>query len=395
MSFVNFVERIGGAIEGAAVRLLKYRKAVIFDPDDFDVDDVEGTVQGSGDAAGSVSAYTRVRVRAGAGGVSLTGNFPTTIQPDDAAFVGIGFAAARDDHRHAIVTAAPVAVGTANSEGVSTSFARADHVHEGITNVVGVAPIVVTGTTTKTVSINNVSGVTAGAMTIALYNFLTNILTASVPTTIAPDDAADPGASTTFAARADHTHAITTSAAGTINVGDAAAEGAGSAFARNDHVHALPAPGAPQSVGAANSAGSSTKVAREDHVHAFATNRELGANTLTGTTTTRYLTPGYNSGTASSNPLDMAVTKPFKIDSMRMLARVGGTAGQTISATVRKNGAAVGTAILTTASDATSGSSTFTAVSFAAGDTWGLQIDKSGAIATSPTDIFWTIGITP
>lgn len=264
-----------------------------------------------------------------------------------------------------------------------------------IVNIVGAAPIVVTGTTTRTVSIPNVSGVTGGAMTIALYNFLTNILTASTPTTIVPDATADPGSSGTFAARADHTHGIVAAAAGAIAVGDAAAEGVSTSFARADHVHALAAPGTPASVGAANSAGVSTKVAREDHVHASASQRELGANTLTGTTTTRYLITGYTSGTASSNPLDMPVVKAFKIDSLRMFARVGGTAGQTITATVRKNGVGVGTAILTTASDATSGSSSFTAVSLSPGDTWGLQIDKSGAIATSPTDIFWSAGTTP
>jgi len=55
---------------------------------------------------------------------------PTTIQPDDAAATGSAAVAARRDHTHAIVTAAPVAVGSANSEGTSTSFARADHVHD-------------------------------------------------------------------------------------------------------------------------------------------------------------------------------------------------------------------------------------------------------------------------
>lgn len=154
-------------------------------------------------------------------------------------------------------------------------------------------------------------------------------------------------------------------------------------------------PPAPQSVGAANSAGTGTELALASHVHAHAWQKELGANTLTGTTTTRYLATGYEAGTASANVLDMPVTKAFKADSLRMLARVGGTAGQTITGTLRKNGASVGAAALATASDATSGSSTFTAVSYAAGDTWGFQVDKSGAIATSPADIFWSVGCTP
>jgi len=55
---------------------------------------------------------------------------PTTIQPDDAAAAGTSASAARLDHKHAIVAAAPVSIGTANAEGTSTSFARADHAHD-------------------------------------------------------------------------------------------------------------------------------------------------------------------------------------------------------------------------------------------------------------------------
>jgi hypothetical protein len=186
-------------------------------------------------------------------------------------------------------------------------------------------------------------------------------------------------------------------------------------------------PPAPQSVGTANSVGISTELALADHVHdhgtqalgtgtqhavattsfagfmsatdktkldALSWQTELGANGIANTTATRYLATGYNNGTAGTNPLDMPVAKPFKIDSLRMFARVAGAAGQTITATIRKNGATVGTATLATASDATTGSSTFTAVSYAAGDTWGLQIDKSGNVG-SPTDVFWSVGMTP
>lgn len=216
----------------------------------------------------------------------------------------------------------------------------------------------------------------------------------AAPTTIQPNDAASAGISTKLA-RDDHRHAIAAAVAGAIAIGDAAAEGASTSFSRADHTHSLAAPATPQSVGAANSAGASTAPARADHVHAHAYQQYMGANTLTGTTTTRYLSVGFNTGTASSNILDMDVRKPFSINALGMLARVGGTAGQTITATIRKNGATVGTAVLTTASDATSGNNTFTAVTFVAGDTWGLQIDKSGAIATSPSDIIYTVGMTP
>jgi hypothetical protein len=57
----------------------------------------------------------------------------TTIQPDDAASYGSSANPARSDHRHAIATAAPAANSVnlaASTEGIGTSFARADHTHQ-------------------------------------------------------------------------------------------------------------------------------------------------------------------------------------------------------------------------------------------------------------------------
>jgi hypothetical protein len=84
---------------------------------------------------------------------------------------------------------------------------------------------------------------------------------------------------------------LATAAPGTISVGDAAAVGVGDSFARNDHVHALPAPAAPVDVTkAVASAGAATTAARADHKHDVTTaapsqgigggNTEGGATTL-------------------------------------------------------------------------------------------------------------------
>jgi hypothetical protein len=54
---------------------------------------------------------------------------PTTREPDDVGNVGATNAAARSDHEHPIVAATPVAVSTALSEGVASSFPRSDHAH--------------------------------------------------------------------------------------------------------------------------------------------------------------------------------------------------------------------------------------------------------------------------
>ena len=61
------------------------------------------------------------------------GSTITTIEPDDAAEVGEERFAAREDHRHAIVAAAPtgtITEATGNAEGSATSFARSDHTHD-------------------------------------------------------------------------------------------------------------------------------------------------------------------------------------------------------------------------------------------------------------------------
>lgn len=57
---------------------------------------------------------------------------PSTIQPDDAAAVGVATVVARRDHEHGIVAAAPGANSVsvaASAEGAATSFSRSDHTH--------------------------------------------------------------------------------------------------------------------------------------------------------------------------------------------------------------------------------------------------------------------------
>jgi hypothetical protein len=62
------------------------------------------------------------------GGASVTANAPANVNAAVAA-VGVGTAAARDDHKHSIDTAAPSDIGSANAAGTSNSLVRADHVH--------------------------------------------------------------------------------------------------------------------------------------------------------------------------------------------------------------------------------------------------------------------------
>lgn len=340
--WVIAIKRIGTTILG----LLPAREAIVFDEAAFTVTDEPDTPTKASDGA-EVRGRLRVGLQTLAGLVaSVTGAAP---------IVSSGGATP-------VISITPATTSAAGSLSAADKT-KLDSIADGaaVANVVGAAPIVVTGSGTKTVSITNASSITAGAMTTTLYDFLTNILTATTPTTIQPDDAADGGAQS-FAARADHTHGIATDT--------------------------------PVDIGASNAEGAATSFARSDHVHAHAWQIEVGANTiqLSGTS---YLAPGYNPGAAPANALDMAVIKPFKIDSLALRARLAGSSGQTMTAKIRKNGAAVAGAELGTTSDETAASNTFSPVSFAAGDRWGIEVTLSSGIATSPTDAFWSIGCTP
>jgi hypothetical protein len=63
--------------------------------------------------------------------ISLTTTIPLDVTKS-AALVGTSSFAARSDHKHDIETSSSISVGTANSEGSSTSLSRADHVHDHV-----------------------------------------------------------------------------------------------------------------------------------------------------------------------------------------------------------------------------------------------------------------------
>jgi hypothetical protein len=62
-------------------------------------------------------------------GLAVSSVLPLDVTKANASY-GSALTASRSDHKHSIATAAPVALGAANSEGASTSLARSDHVHD-------------------------------------------------------------------------------------------------------------------------------------------------------------------------------------------------------------------------------------------------------------------------
>lgn len=195
---------------------------------------------------------------------------PNVIQPDDAAAAGSASIAARRDHEHGIVCAAPVATGTANAEGSATSFPRSDHVHllhvhdhsgnagdggqldwdliwsdavhdhtsdaeGGVLDLSAISDLDY-AVPALTLSTGNAEG---AADTVIRSDATILIFDATVPDVIQPDDAAAAG-SAAVAARRDHTHGIVCVAPASPSVSvDASAEGSGTSFARADHTHQL------------------------------------------------------------------------------------------------------------------------------------------------------------
>lgn len=182
------------------------------------------TIQPDDAAAGGSSSYAARVDHAHA----IVAAAPGAIQPDDTAAEGSATSFARSDHRHSIAagTASTQAIGDAAAEGVATSFARSDHKHA---MPAFATPAIVLGTAAA-----------AGSAATLLRSDATIVaFDATVPTTIQPDDAAAAG-SAAVAARRDHKHAIVAAAPGANSVNlSASAEGSGTSFARADHAHQL------------------------------------------------------------------------------------------------------------------------------------------------------------
>lgn len=177
-------------------------------------------------------ANNRINIDIGGGGGPAPGGVPETLEVGQVGAAGASLAYARVDHDHAVPAAAPVTVtGGTNSAGIATTFPRSDHQHR------------------LEVAIQD-SGAAVGARPTL------NIIGATVVDNGGLD-------------RVDITIPAAPAAGGVpeqLDVGQVGAAGISTNYAREDHVHAVPA-GTPVTVGQANSAGVATTFARSDHVH--------------------------------------------------------------------------------------------------------------------------------
>lgn len=151
---------------------------------------------------------------------------PANQAPDSTAATGTSTSFARADHIHNIPTAAATTLDatSTNTQGAAATFTRADHTHALTTG----APSTQNATNTNT---------TGSSASLARADHLHTITTAAASTQT-PDQTNATGTSASFA-RADHIHTIATAAASSLTTGSSSTKGSSTSFARADHTHAV------------------------------------------------------------------------------------------------------------------------------------------------------------
>jgi hypothetical protein len=112
----------------------------------------------------------------------------------------------------------------------------------------------------------------------------------------------------------------------------------------------------------------------------------FGNGSVSSTTTTRYLTPGFENDLAGLSAQQVAVTRVGTIKHLYVRHNTPGGNGNAVVYTVRKNGAAQSVTV-SLASTGTSGSDVANSFVVAAGDTLDIEVTKAASIGASPDNI--------
>jgi hypothetical protein len=118
-----------------------------------------------------------------------------------------------------------------------------------------------------------------------------------------------------------------------------------------------------------------------------------GSNSVSATTTTRYMPPGYDSALASLTAIQYRMPAACKLKNLRVRHNITAGNGAAIVYTVRKNGVAtaLSASLASTSSDA---SDLVNVVSFVAGDLLDIEVTKAASVGTSPNDILAIVEVT-
>lgn len=111
-----------------------------------------------------------------------------------------------------------------------------------------------------------------------------------------------------------------------------------------------------------------------------------GSNSVSATTTTRYMPPGYDSALASLTPLQYRAPAACMLRNLHVRHNVPSGNGLPIVYTIRVNGVAtlLSASLASTGTDA---SDLVDTIAVAAGDLIDLQVTKAASVGTSPTDV--------
>jgi hypothetical protein len=150
---------------------------------------------------------------------------------------------------------------------------------------------------------------------------------------------------------------------------------------------------APVAVGDANAEGTANSLARSNHVHnAMYPALLMGNASVAATTTTRYLTPGFDGVTAPTTPVQFRVPKAGTLRRLRVRHNTGAGNGLAIVYTVRVNGVASALTV-SMASTAADGSDLVNTVAVAAGDLIDIEVTKAASVGTSPADVMASLEV--
>lgn len=116
-----------------------------------------------------------------------------------------------------------------------------------------------------------------------------------------------------------------------------------------------------------------------------------GNGSVSTTTTTRYMVPGYEATLARTTTIGIPVTSGGTIKSLYVRHNIPAGNGNVIVYTVLKNGVAT-TLTASLASTGTSASDLVNSFTVVTGDVLSLQVTKAAGIGSSPTDVYVTVG---
>jgi hypothetical protein len=112
----------------------------------------------------------------------------------------------------------------------------------------------------------------------------------------------------------------------------------------------------------------------------------FGNNSVTSTTTTRYLSPSYDDTTAPNSPIQFRVPFSGTLRNLRVRHNTTSGNGNPIVYTLRVNGS--GTAIaVSLSSTSADGADTSNSVAVSAGDLIDMEVTKASGIGSTPRDI--------